>query len=125
MRSVLFSTYKQRRRLLMLAGPCTPFIVLEGSLWCIARGEKESSGREHRPASWRRKMHEVQVPLVTSQQDLLVLPPLHLEQDLSLFHVHLEDVDERTKQWAKVALVEQEGEKQELHPAYWDHVESD
>jgi hypothetical protein len=70
-------------------------------------------------------MHEVQVPLVTSQQDLLVLPPLHLEQDLSLFHVHLEDVDERTKRWAKVALVEQEGEKQELHPAYWDHVESD
>ena len=69
-------------------------------------------------------MNEVQVPLVTSQQDLLLLP-LHLEQDLPLFHVHLEDVDEQTKRWAKVALVEQEGEEQEIHPAYWDHVEND
>jgi hypothetical protein len=69
-------------------------------------------------------MNEVQVPLVTSQQDPLVLP-LHLEQDLSLFHVHLEDVDEQKKRWAKVALVEQEGKEQGMHPVYCDHVEND
>jgi hypothetical protein len=65
-------------------------------------------------------MNEAPVPLVTSQKDPLV-SPLHLEQDSSQFHVHLEDVDEQTRWWAEVALVEQEGEEQ---PAYWEHAET-
>ena len=62
-------------------------------------------------------MNEVQEPLVTSQQDLLVLP-VHLEQDLSAFHVHLEDVHEqKKKRWAKVAPVAQEGMEQGIYHA--------
>jgi len=107
----------------LVGQPLTSFIVA-GLLGYITQGQKRPSGREHCPASWWRKMNEVQVPLVTSQQDPLVLP-LHLEQDLSLFHVHLEDVDEQKKRWAKVALVEQEGKEQGMHPVYCDHVEND
>jgi len=61
-------------------------------------------------------MKEVKEPLVTSQQDPFVLP-VHLEQDLSAFHVHLEDVHDQKKRRAKVAPVAQEGMEQGIYHA--------
>jgi hypothetical protein len=57
-------------------------------------------------------MNEVQGPLATSRQDLLLLHA-NLEQSLSsLFEAHLEDVHEQKKQRAVVIVVQLEGMEQ-------------